>query len=81
VGLQATDSAYGAMVYMSAVLNGQLALAVAIMGAYALARLIARKLDADRRASFDNTAVLAYYTAGQILFSLLLIHGFPRVSN
>ncbi|WP_424363876.1 cytochrome c oxidase subunit I [Methylocystis parvus] len=81
VGLRATDSAYGAMVYMSTLLNGQLAITIAIMGAYALARLIVRKLDAGRRVSFDNMAVLAYYTAGQILFSLLLVHGFPRVSN
>lgn len=80
-GLRATDSAYSAMVYMSAVLNGQLALAVAIMGAYALARLVAGRLDARRRVSFDNAAVLGYYTAGQTLFSLLLIHGFPRVAS
>ncbi|WP_281805589.1 cytochrome c oxidase subunit I [Methylocystis echinoides] len=80
VGLLATDSAYGAMVYMSTLLNGQLVITIAIMGAYALARLIVRKLDSGRRVSFDNAAVLAYYTAGQILFSLLLVHGFPRVS-
>ena len=77
-GLRATDNAYGAMVYMAAILNGQLALAVSVMGVFVLARLIVGKLDAGRRVSFDNTALLAYYTAGQTLFSLLLIHGFPR---
>lgn len=78
-GQRATRNAYDAMVYMATILNGQLALAVLVMSLFVIARLIARKLDASRRVSLDNTALLAWYTAGQILFSLLLTHGFPRV--
>jgi cytochrome c oxidase subunit I+III len=67
------------MVYMTGVLNSQLALAVAVMGVFVLARLLVGRQDASRRVSFDNTALLAYYTVGQSLVGLLLIHGFPRV--
>jgi cytochrome c oxidase subunit I+III len=67
------------MVYMGGILNGQLAATVLIMCGFTLARLIAGKLDRSRRVTFENTALLAYYTAAQALFGLVLTHGFPRI--
>jgi cytochrome c oxidase subunit I+III len=78
-GLRPASSAYGAMVYLSSGLTGQIAVAVAVMSVFAFGRQFAGKLDAVRCGTFENTALLLFYCAGQGLFSLLLIHGFPRV--
>jgi cytochrome c oxidase subunit I+III len=78
-GLRPTDNSYSAMVYMAAVLTGQIAAAVVVMALYTLARFAAGKLDAERRVTFDNAALLACYAAVQGLVGLLLVHGFPRV--
>jgi cytochrome c oxidase subunit I+III len=77
-GLRPTDNSYAAMVYMSGILNGQIALAVAIMTQFTVARYATGKLDCERRNSFDNTSLLGRYAAAQGLFALLLIHGFPQ---
>jgi len=78
-GLRPATSSYSAMVYMADALTGQLAFSVIIMALFSLARLVAGKLDSERRGCFENTALLAYYTSAQGLFGLLLIHGFPLV--
>lgn len=78
-GLEPTASSYGAMVYMAAFLTGQAAAASIIMCLFALARHVTGQLDAYRRATFDNARLLYWYTVGQALFGLLLIHGFPRL--
>jgi cytochrome c oxidase subunit I+III len=78
-GLRPTDSSYAAMVYMASALNGQLAAAIAVMTGFAVARHIAGHLDSIRRVPFECVALLAYYTAGQALFGLVLVHGFPRI--
>ena len=78
-GLTPTMNSYGAMVYMQSVINGQLALALIILGGFAVARYFAGKLDRERRVSFDNGALLYYYAAAQALVGLVLIHGFPRM--
>ncbi|GHA36082.1 cytochrome c oxidase subunit I [Devosia pacifica] len=78
-GLSPTASSYGAMVYMAPILTGQAAFATIIMCLFAVGRVITAQLDAKRRVTFDNAALLYYYTAGQGLFGLLLIHGFPRL--
>jgi cytochrome c oxidase subunit I+III len=49
------------------------------MALFVLARLAARRLDGIRRVTFDNTALLWYYSVVQGLFGLLLVHGFPRL--
>lgn len=77
-GLRPTSSSYGALAFMAGVLAGQLAFAVVIMTLYTIARHVAGLLDRDRRVTFDNTALLAWYAAGQSLLGLLLVHGFPR---
>ena len=43
------------------------------------ARYLTGRLDRERRVSFDNGALLYYYTAAQILVGLVLVHGFPRM--
>jgi cytochrome c oxidase subunit I+III len=78
-GLAPSASAYGAMVYMGIVLFGQLAFAVVIMGALVVARHFANRLDRERRVTFENMALLYYYTVAQSLLGLALIHGFPRL--
>jgi cytochrome c oxidase subunit I+III len=67
------------MVYMGIVLFGQLAFAVVIMGALVVARYFANRLDRERRVTFENMALLYYYTVAQSLLGLALIHGFPRL--
>jgi cytochrome c oxidase subunit I+III len=79
LGLRPTDSAYSAMVYMSAVLNGQLVFAIVIMALFAIARYFTGQLDAVRCVTLENTSLLVAYTAGQSLFGLFLLHAFPRV--
>ncbi|MBA3449462.1 MAG: cytochrome ubiquinol oxidase subunit I, partial [Pseudaminobacter sp.] len=78
-GLSPSETAYGAMVYMAAVLFGQLTLAVVLMGGFVIARHIAGKLDRERRVGFENMALLYHYTVAQSLFGLALVHGFPRL--
>ncbi len=78
-GLSPVNSSYGALVYMSSVLNGQLVFAVLLMSLFVIARHFTGKLDRVRFASLENTNLLAYYTAAQALAGLLLIHGFPRM--
>jgi cytochrome c oxidase subunit I+III len=78
-GLRPTTDSHAAMVYMAIFLSAQLVAAVVIMTLFVLARYLAGRLDAHRRVSFECTALLAYYTAGQGLVGLLLVHGFPRL--
>jgi cytochrome c oxidase subunit I+III len=78
-GLRATDNSYSAMVYMAGALTGQIVAAVVIMSLFTFARHVAGKLDSERRVTFENTALLAYYAAGQGIVGLALIHGFPRL--
>ena len=78
-GLDPTASSYGAMVYMAPVLTGQAGAAAIIMCLFAAARHATSQLDNIRRVTFDNAALLYYYTVGQGLVGLLMIHGFPRL--
>ena len=50
-----------------------------LMGLFTVARSLAGKLDAARRATFDNTAILWHYTTVQGLVGLGLVHFFPRL--
>ncbi len=78
-GLSPKGNAYGAMVYLGAVLFAQLVFALVIMGLFAMARHLAAKLDAVRRVTYDSYALLYHYTVAQSLLGLGLIHGFPRL--
>jgi len=80
-GLRPSASGYAAMVYANAVLQAQIAGVVTAMGAFTLARLVAGRLDADRRVVFDNLALLWGYAIGEAALGLLLTHGFPRVAG
>ena len=77
--LDPSANSYSAMVYMGAVLTGQAAFATIILLAFASGRLLTRRLDRKRRITFDNAALLYWYTAAQGLCGLVLIHGFPRL--
>ncbi len=76
-GLRPTRSAYAALVYANTGLNAQLVFALAIMASYAVARIFAARLTAVRRVTFDCLWLLWVYTAGQFIFGLVLVHGFP----
>jgi cytochrome c oxidase subunit I+III len=77
-GLRPDASAYAALVYLASALQLQVVAAVVIIGGYSLARMVAGRLHAARRVTFDTLALLAYYAAGQGALGLLLVHGFPR---
>jgi cytochrome c oxidase subunit I+III len=79
-GLRPSDNAYGAMVYMAGVLDAQVVFAVIVLLGVAIARHATGRLDAERRVSFENVALLSAYAVGQILLGLLLVHGFPVVA-
>jgi cytochrome c oxidase subunit I+III len=78
-GLRPSESSYAALVYMEAVLNGELVVAVLIMSGFTAARYWCGKLDSVRNACLENTALLLYYTAGQAALGLAVVHGFPRL--
>jgi cytochrome c oxidase subunit I+III len=78
-GLTPTLSSYGAMVYLAAFLDLQVAVAVVVMALLCLGRSICRRLDRERRNSFDYLRLLTHYGAAQTLFGLILVHGFPRL--
>jgi cytochrome c oxidase subunit I+III len=80
-GLRPSVSGYGALAYMFVVLQGQLVIAASIMLFYTVARSVAGRLNSARRLTYDNTALFVYYTVGQGLVSLLVIHGFPRIAE
>jgi cytochrome c oxidase subunit I+III len=76
-GVGPRQDAYGALVYMVLVLQGMFVALVACMGLYTAARSVAGLLGPDRRATFDNTRLLWYYTAAQGVLAGALLHGFP----
>ena len=78
VGLQPTDSSYGAIVYLSVVLDGQIGFALVMLAGVAIARIATGRLDRIRRVSFENCALLFYYGVGQMFLGLILVHVFPR---
>lgn len=78
-GLRPQASGHAAMVYANAVLQAQLAAAVAVMAGFALYRIASGQIDGVRRVVFDNLALLWGYTVGQGLIGLALTHGFPRL--
>jgi cytochrome c oxidase subunit I+III len=80
-GLRPSESSYGALVYASSFLTGQLVAAVTIMSVYTMARHYTGKLNDIRFATLENTSLLLYYTAGQALLGLLLVHGFPWIAG
>ena len=76
--LRPRESSYGAVVFAMIATQGFYVAVVAVMVLYTLARAGAGRLDRVRRATFDNTMLLAYYTAVQGGVGLALVHGFPR---
>jgi cytochrome c oxidase subunit I+III len=77
-GLRPDASAYAALAYMASALQFEMVAAIVILGLFVLARCAADRLDAERRVTYESLALLTYYSVGQGLLGLLLIHGFPR---
>jgi cytochrome c oxidase subunit I+III len=65
-------------VSLNLLLQLQLLIPLLIMAAFAIARRLTGQLNAIRRVVFDNFALLSAYTIAQMLFGLILVHGFPR---
>lgn len=80
-GLRPQQSAYGAAVYTIIGLQGLFVVVLAFMGFYSVARAWCGLLNAQRRATFDNTMLLWYYTMAQGLIGLALVHSFPRLTG
>jgi cytochrome c oxidase subunit I+III len=79
--LSPSAHAYGAAVYAIVSLQIFFVLTTFIMGIYTIARWLAGRLDSVRRTTFDNTMLFWYYTVGQGLIALLVVHGFPRLTG
>jgi len=79
--LSPSAHAYGAVVYAIMSLQIFFVLTTLVMGIYTIARWLAGKLDSVRRTTFDNTMLFWYYTVGQGLVGLLVVHGFPRLTG
>ncbi len=80
-GLSPSAHAYGAAAYAIMSLQIFFVLTTLIMGIYTIARWLAGKLDSVRRTTFDNTMLFWYYTVGQGVIGLLVVHGFPRLTG
>jgi cytochrome c oxidase subunit I+III len=78
-GLRPTEHAYGAVVYTILGYQGLHVALLLVMACYVLARSFCSLLDPARRASFDNTMLIWFYTVGQGLVALTTIHLFPRL--
>ncbi|HYI29204.1 MAG TPA: cytochrome c oxidase subunit I [Bradyrhizobium sp.] len=79
IGLRPTTDAHAAMVAMASFLQAQLGIPVIVWAGFVVARLFAGHVDRRRRATVENLILLWLYVAGQGLFGLLLVHGFPRI--
>jgi len=81
MGFSPSAHAYGAAVYAILCFQTFFVLTSLIMGVYTIARWLAGRLDSVRRVTFDNTMLFWYYTVGQGLVALLVVHGFPRLTG
>ncbi len=77
-GLRPHANAVGALTYLASALQLEIVAAVVIIGFYVVARVLAGRLGAVHRVTFDVFMLLTYYAIGQGLLGLLLVHGFPR---
>jgi cytochrome c oxidase subunit I+III len=80
-GLSPSAHAYGAAVYAIVSLQIFFVLTTLVMGLYTIARWLAGRLDSIRRTTFGNTMLFWYYTVGQGLAGLAVVHGFPRLTG
>jgi cytochrome c oxidase subunit I+III len=76
-GLRPDESAYGALVYAFAGLQGLYVATALIAGIFVLTRSFAGKLSAMQRQTFDNTMLIWQYTIGQALIGIAVVHLFP----
>ena len=80
-GMRPVDHPHAALVYTVAGVQALLACTVTLMTIHVLARSLCGRLNAERRATFDNTMLLWHYTAAQGLVGLALTHGFPLLAG
>ncbi|HYE48023.1 MAG TPA: cbb3-type cytochrome c oxidase subunit I [Azospirillaceae bacterium] len=78
-GVRPTDSAYAACVFAFLAYQGVFVVTLLIMAPFAVAKSLAGRLTAARRATFDNTALMWGYTVVQGLLALGAVHLLPRV--
>ena len=78
-GLRPAASGYAAMVYLAAFLQAELVVALLVMTLFVTVRVLTNRVDAVRRVTVDNTAILLHYTVAQGLVGLALVHAFPRL--
>ncbi|OZI49583.1 cytochrome c oxidase subunit I [Bordetella genomosp. 4] len=79
-GLRPQESAYAAVVFALIGLQATFIVLTCLMGIFTVARLLAGRLSAARRACVDSTLIIWHYTVAQGLISLGIIHGFPRLA-
>lgn len=79
-GLRPQASAYAAVVFALIGLQATFTVLTCLMGIFTVARLLAGRLSAARRACVDSTLIIWHYTVAQGLISLGIVHGFPRLA-
>ena len=77
-GLVGAASAYGAITYMLVAWQGFHVAVMVLMIGFTLARTICGLVHAERRVTFDNIALMGWYTAAQGVLALSVVHLFPR---
>jgi cytochrome c oxidase subunit I+III len=78
-GMRPHETSYAATVYLLTALQAFFVATVLVMGLYTLVRSLAGKVGEQRRVTFDNTRLLAYYTAVQGVIALAVVHLSPRL--
>jgi cytochrome c oxidase subunit I+III len=79
-GIRPEAHGYAATVFTMLAWQALHATLLTLMAGYTLARRWAGLLDARRRNTFDNTRIMAYYSAVQAIIALLVVHS-PRLAG
>ncbi|MFJ3460013.1 cbb3-type cytochrome c oxidase subunit I [Achromobacter spanius] len=80
-GLRPQATAYTAATYAVAGLQALFGGLSVVMAIFTVARSLAERLSPTRRAAFDTTRAMLFYTVAQGLIALALLHAFPRLTG
>ncbi len=78
-GVSPKDTSYGASIFTIGLLNGLMVFTLALMTAFAIARLLTGQMDKVRRLSFDTLHLFWLFALVQALIGVALTHFFPRL--
>jgi cytochrome c oxidase subunit I+III len=79
--LDPTTSGYAAMTWTIVGLGGFFVLAMLVLAAFTIARIVAGKVDPVRRNVFDNLRIFWHYVVVQTALGIAVVHLFPRLAS